>query len=185
MSNNNEHPNTPETNGIVARATAHRRIDAVCIAEMAKLVAKMLTESEACRRLGIRPRAWFDWKSRCGRSEKFGALLEAFRADRIDSLIAKIEAGADGVGLKAPDWRAAYCLLSIQDRHRFGPQAEAAPPPQVPQISVNVLLSLREKVYGIGADKPAGSVTAGPPRVLIGESSVPEPELKNITPGKP
>jgi len=128
MSTNNEHPNTPETSDIVTRALAHRRIDSTCIAGVAKLCAKMLTESEACRLLGIRPRAWFDWKSRCGRTEKFGALLEAFRADRLNSLIAQIEAGAKGVNMKQPDWRAAAHLLAVTgDKARFGPQAEAAP----------------------------------------------------------
>jgi hypothetical protein len=116
----NQPTDTPETSDIATRAMAHRRIDATCIAEMAKLVAKMLTESEACRRLGIRPRAWFDWKSRCGRTEKFAALLEAYRADRIEHLIDRIEKSADGVGVKYPDFRAALALLKITDQKRFG-----------------------------------------------------------------
>lgn len=124
----NQPGDTPETSDIVTRALAHRRIDSTCIAGVAKLCAKMLTESEACRLLGIRPRAWFDWKSRCGRTEKFAALLEAFRADRLNSLIAQIEAGAKGVNMKQPDWRAAAHLLAVTgDKHRFGPQAESAP----------------------------------------------------------
>jgi hypothetical protein len=53
-----------------------------------------LTESEACRQLGIQPRAWFNFKDRAGRGEKFKALLEAYRADRIESLIARIEKSA-------------------------------------------------------------------------------------------
>jgi hypothetical protein len=115
----NQPPNTAESGDISARARADRRIDAQTISEVARLCAKGLTESEACRRLGVKPRHWFDWKTRHNRLEKFNELLEAFRADRIDSLIEKIEKSADGKGLKQPDWRAAAHLLSIADARRF------------------------------------------------------------------
>src|ERR1017187_8478823 len=55
---------TANNDDILARATARRRIDATAIAGIAKLVAKNLTESEACRRLGIQPRVWFNFKDR-------------------------------------------------------------------------------------------------------------------------
>src|ERR1039457_2883174 len=84
-------PDTADSSDIVTRARGNRRIDATTISEIARLCAKQLTESEACRRLGIKPRHWFDWKTRHNRSERFSELLEAFRADRIDSLITKIE----------------------------------------------------------------------------------------------
>jgi hypothetical protein len=117
----NQTPDTPEALDILTRAMPRRKIDATCIAEMAKLVAKMLTESEACRRLGIKPRTWFDWKSRCGRDEKFSAMLEAYRARRFEGLIERIEASAEGTGgVKYPDWRAALALLKIGDQKRFG-----------------------------------------------------------------
>ena len=175
MSNNNEHPNTPKTSDIVTRALAHRRIDSTCIAGVAKLCAKMLTESEACRLLNVRPQSWFSWKSRHTRAEKFAALLEAFRADRIDSLIAKIEASADGVGMKQPDWRAAAFLLSVTDKHRFGSQAEAAP-----QAASGVNTLSDESMGRIlamlraGNAKPAASVTAGPPAALIVDAETTE-----------
>ena len=66
------------------------------------------------------PQAWFSWKSRHNRSEKFAALLEEFRAGRIDSLITKMESAADGVNMKQPDWRAAAALLKFVDLKRFG-----------------------------------------------------------------
>ena len=47
---------TANNDEILAGAIARRRIDATAIAGIAKLVAKNLTESEACRRLGIQPR---------------------------------------------------------------------------------------------------------------------------------
>jgi Transposase len=113
--------NTPATNGDTGNlpARARRRFDAQMICEIAQLCAKSLTEAEACRRLGVNPKSWFSFKSRCGRTEKFAALLEEFRAGRIESLIAKIENAADGIGLKQPDWRAAGHLLAIADARRF------------------------------------------------------------------
>ena len=132
----NQPGNTAQGCDIPTRTRATRRIDATTIAEIAKLVARQLTESEACRQLGIEPRHWFDWKSRSSRNERFAGLLEAYRANRIDDLITKIENGADGVGMRQPDWRAAAFLLSVTDKRRFGPQADATPMPQpVGQIS--------------------------------------------------
>jgi hypothetical protein len=110
----------PQAIDTPVRAMPGRKIDAVTIAEMAKLCAKMLTESEACRRLGIKPRTWFDFKSRAGRTQRFADLLEAYRAGRIEGLIDRIENSADGVGVKFPDWRAALALLKITDQRRFG-----------------------------------------------------------------
>ena len=166
MSNNNEHPNTPKTSDIVTRALAHRRIDSTCIAGVAKLCAKMLTESEACRLLGIRPRAWFDWKSRCGRTEKFAALLEAFRADRLNSLIEQIEAGAKGVNMKQPDWRAAAHLLSVTDKHRFGPQAEATPLPQPWNTLTDATMTKLLAMLRAGNAKPVIDVPASEPKQI-------------------
>jgi hypothetical protein len=173
MSNNTNQPT--DTAGSSYNPTRTRAIDGTTIAEIARLTAKMLTESEACRRLGINPRRWFDWKTRHNRAEKFAALLEAFRADRIDSLIAKIEASADGVGMKQPDWRAAAFLLSVTDKHRFGSQAEAAP-----QAASGVNTLSDESMGRIlamlraGNAKPAASVTAGPPAALIVDAETTE-----------
>jgi hypothetical protein len=103
-----------------SRTRANRRIDATTISEIARLCARQLSESEACRKIGIVPQAWFSWKARHNRSEKFAALLEEFRAGRIDSLVTKIESAADGVNMKQPDWRAAAALLKFVDLKRFG-----------------------------------------------------------------
>jgi hypothetical protein len=102
------------------RTRANRRIDSATISEIARLCARQLSESEACRKIGIKPQHWFSWKARHNRSEKFAALLEEFRAGRIDDLITKIEKSADGVGMKQPDWRAAAALLKFADMKRFG-----------------------------------------------------------------
>jgi hypothetical protein len=119
---------TPRT-----RAKPRRKIDPDVISAIARLCARSLTESEACRQIGINPRHWFDWKNRASRSDKFAALLEEFRAGRIDDLIAKIENAADGVNMKQPDWRAAAHLLAIADAKRFSDSGMR----NAVQISVN------------------------------------------------
>jgi hypothetical protein len=182
--NTNQPPDTGSNVNNDTRTRANRRIDAKTISGIARFCAKQLTESEACRLLNVRPQSWFSWKSRHNRAEKFAALLEAFHADRLNSLIEQIENGAKGVNMKQPDWRAAAHLLAVTgDMGRFGAKAEAPPPPQpANQLSDETMMRLLA-VLRTGNVKAAASVTAGPPRVLIGESSVPEPELEDITPG--
>ncbi|MDE2103525.1 MAG: hypothetical protein KGL39_40165 [Patescibacteria group bacterium] len=115
-----------------------RAIDGVTISEVARLCARLLTEAEACRQLGVNPQAWRNWKLRNRNSEKFGELLESFRANRIDDLISKIENSATGIGMKQPDWRAAAYLLQVTDR-RFNPSvAEGGA-----SVQVNVLTEAR------------------------------------------
>ena len=109
--------NTSKCDDIPARA--RRRFDEKSISAIARLVARSLTESEAARFLGYDPRAWFNFKARGRNDKRFCALLEKFRAERVDSLVARIEKSADGVGLKQPDWRAASALLSHVDPRRF------------------------------------------------------------------
>jgi len=116
---------TGDNGDIPARTRAKRRIDAKTIASIARLCAKSLTESEACRLLKITPKHWFNWKSRHKRAERFAALLEEFRAGRIQDLIARVEKSADGEGMKQPDWRAAAFLLSVADK-RFSTSGGAS-----------------------------------------------------------
>jgi hypothetical protein len=112
---------TAEASNSASRAPAARAIDGNTIAEMAKLCAKNLTESEAARRLSLRPGHWFEWKSRHNRTEKFKELFEAFRAGRIERLLDRIEESAEGKGgVKYADWRAAAALLKFYDSKRFG-----------------------------------------------------------------
>lgn len=160
-----ETPDTPETIDALTRAMPRRKIDATCIAEVAQLCAKkMLTESEACRKLNIKPRTWFDWKSRCGRTGKFAELLEAYRADRIESLIDRMEKSANGVDLKYPDWRAALALLKIIDQRRFGDNLTVQSGDPIIDVNVPGLPSVRmpqSEWHGI-VDKALKKVYAEP-----------------------
>jgi hypothetical protein len=111
----------PKSGNASTRAKPCRKITTATIAGMAKLVAKMLTESEACRRLGIKPQAWFDFKARGKNDEKWNELLEAYTAHRVEALIDRVEDSAYGLnGVKYPDFRAALALLKFTDKKRFG-----------------------------------------------------------------
>ena len=157
-------PDTATNKEHSARARPKRRIDGATIAEIAKLCAKQLTESEACRQLGIKPRQWFNWKDKHNRAEMFAELLEAFRADRIDQLISRIEKSAEGEGLKQPDWRAAQYLLSVVDRKRFSQSAPANEQPTMPpQVNVQVIAELSRLVFGEAEVNPAP-----PPKQIAG-----------------
>ena len=136
-------PNSPEqgmsteTNDYIsARTGAKRRIDAATISELAQLCAKQLTESESCRLLGLNPRQWLNWKHKHKRAEKFAALLEEFRAGRINDLLAKIENSASGINMKQPDWRAAAFLLSVADAKRFSTSGGAPAETVVNQTAI-------------------------------------------------
>ena len=164
---------TAETSEQPTRAKPHRKIDAATIAGMAKLCAKMLNESEACRRLGIRPKAWFDWKSRANRTARFAEMLEAFRADRIESLIDRIEKSANGTGgVKYPDWRAALAILKFTDQKRFGDTPAVAINP-MPVIQISIIHEQLKKVIGFDCDADVKALPSAP----VG-GTLPAPEQK-------
>jgi hypothetical protein len=173
MSKNTNQPMATGNNvNNVTRTRANRRIDAKTISEIARFCAKQLTESEACRLLNVRPQSWFSWKSRHNRAEAFADLLEEFRAGRIDGLIARIEASADGVGMKQPDWRAAAHLLSLVDAKRFsdsGMRASIEIGVGVnvqPIISDKKLTEILDRLYGSQNAKPVEIAASVEPKQI-------------------
>lgn len=168
---------THDTPRVRVKQLHKRAIDGVTIAEIARLCAKLLTEAEACRQLGVNPASWRNWKSRNRNSEKFAALLESFRANRIDDLISKIENSADGIGMKQPDWRAAAYLLQITDR-KFNPSAVAViEMQQAPVVNVHVFTAAVRQIYGDELARQlseAGQVKQLPP--ADSDHALPEPK---------
>ena len=136
----NKTENTAESSNTLVRAKARRKIDGKIIAQMARLVARNLTESEAARVCLLEPRHWFEWKSRAGRHEKWQAMMESFRAQQIDHWIKRMEQSADGRGgVKYPDWRSAAALLKFYSS-RFADSPRPEPAAQPPQVQVNILI---------------------------------------------
>jgi len=107
---NSEQPKSP----------AKRKLTLTDIKAVARLCARGLTESEACRQLGwFEPKAWFVFKSRGKNDSRFEAELEKLKAERIDYLIGTIEKSAAGENMKQRDWRAGQYLLTTMDKERF------------------------------------------------------------------
>ena len=123
--------NTQNSEDIPARART-RKLTITTIRQIAKLVARGLTESEACRRLGIEPHAWFNFKTKAKNDSRFSAELETAQAADFDQNIQGIEAAGAGKGLKQPDWRARAWLLTVKAPKRFSDAAQRA------QLDVNV-----------------------------------------------
>ena len=133
-----------------------RRITPADVESIAKLLTVCrLTESEACAHLGIKPVAWFHWKSVQSNARRHDNILSRVRAAHVASCIANIQNGAAGVGNhKRADWRASDRLLGIMDPSRFGQQQAQQPSQQPSQAptTVNVWIDL---AY---AKPPAGQV---------------------------
>jgi hypothetical protein len=117
--------NTQNSEDIPARART-RKLTITTIRQIAKLVARGLTESEACRRLGIEPHAWFNFKSKAKNDSRFKAELETADADRIHNCIEGIEDAGEGKGMRQKDWRANAWLLSTSHPKRFSDAAQRA-----------------------------------------------------------
>ena len=146
---------------------------------MAKLCAKMLNESEACRRLGIRPKAWFDWKSRANRTARFAEMLEAFRADRIESLIDRIEKSANGTAelnilIGARPWP----FFDFTDQKRFGETPAVAINP-CPAVTINLIHDQLKRVIGFASDADVKALPAAPVGEPLPAQIEIKPERKN------
>ena len=120
-------------------------IDAQAIAEL--VISAKMTEREACLNLNVNPDQWAVWKCRHKESERFESLCARLRGSEIAHSMRTIRNCGDGVGMKQPDWRAHAFRLSVIAPDRFA-QTQAQPGTSQPQISVNVLLALSDKVYG-------------------------------------
>ena len=96
--------------------------DAVAIADM---VAKRMTEAEACETLDINPRHWYRYKERAGKRPKIDALLTRMRARQIKAHIENMEDAEHGRNGHRIDWRPSLELLRIKAPERFGQQQPA------------------------------------------------------------
>src|SRR5512146_2661811 len=84
-----------------------RKITLHDVKEMAKLVAKGHTETEASLLCGFPVRQWFRWKERNKSAGKFDTLLAGMKAQRIANNLAQIDKAATGTCGVRHDWRAA------------------------------------------------------------------------------
>ena len=90
------------------------------IAAMCDCLAQRMTEREGCQVLGVNEATWYRWKSHAKNSARLSRYLDRITAQKIQTHIANIEAGAVGAGPhKRADWRASLARLSLLDPSRF------------------------------------------------------------------
>lgn len=114
------------TNEVIdTRGRVKSKITLALLKQIAELVARyLLTEKEACNRLGVNLRTWYDFRARNGRNELYARILEQMHANQIVSGVTRIEDCAHGRnGARYPDWRASQYLLQVKDK-RFRDQRE-------------------------------------------------------------
>lgn len=121
---------TPAPIDAVARTGKRSKITKADLQNMAELVAKRLTEVEACAVLNIRARSWYNWKSRHKNQTEFGELLARVRGAYLQAHLKNIEAAGVGEGPhKRADWRASDRLLALAAPERFAASQQSPEPP--------------------------------------------------------
>lgn len=96
-----------------------RKLTMQDVKAVAELVAKRLTETEACLQLEINPQQWFQFKNRSKRSEKFESTVSRVKGAKIQACMETLEEAGKAVNAKTgiPEWRAADRFLErIDDR---------------------------------------------------------------------
>jgi hypothetical protein len=118
---------------------------------MAKLVAKRLTEVEACGVLGIKIQAWKNWKMRVGKDLAFEDLLARVRGKQLEAHLRNIEDAERGKGAhERADWRASAHLLKVKSPERFGDQQASPVQVTVNSVSADEVIRLLGKAYASG-----------------------------------
>ena len=118
-----------------------RRITLADVEEMAKLMAKRITETGACLIIGIKPETWFTFKSRGNNNSKFSNILARVRESQLKSHLENIEA------FQIKDWRASHALLQLKAPERFGAQQGASGQPITAIISDQAMRSIMDRLY--------------------------------------
>jgi hypothetical protein len=118
-----------------------RRITLADVEEMAKLMAKRITETGACLIIGIKPETWFTFKSRGNNNSKFSNILARVRESQLKSHLENIES------FQVKDWRASHVLLQLKAPERFGAQQGASQQAITAIISDTAMRSIMDRLY--------------------------------------
>ncbi len=115
------------------------------VRQIAVLVAKRMTETEACAVIGLKPKQWFDWKSIKSRQSQFAELITQVRGQYLNARLGEIEQSAKGEGMKQRDWRAAAWLAQVSGGDRYSTTGTG----KAENLTVNVIGDDRlDKVLG-------------------------------------
>jgi hypothetical protein len=120
----------------VVRTRRRAQITVKDLKAIVALVAKRLTEREACECIGVRPRTWYQWRERHENQSEYEGLLTRARAKYLAGNLEQIECAAAGKGGHRADWRAADRLNAILKPEVYGLGAQV-PAPQAPMLLDN------------------------------------------------
>lgn len=139
-----------------------RKLTLADVEAVAERVTKFrLNESQACYRLNINPKQWFQFKQRHKVQGQFEAMIDAIRAAQIENCVQVIDEHGDGVEYtalnkqgevvtltKPGDWRAkAWIAERVLSPEVFGDRQGSQTNVNVSIVPSNVLDSLLAKVY--------------------------------------
>ncbi len=115
------------------------------IEQIAVMVAKRMTETEACAVVGLDPMSWFKAKHRHLKDGKFEKLVVQVRGQYVNARLTEIEQSARGEGMKQRDWRAAAWLAQVSGGDRYSTTGTG----KAENLTVNVIGDDRlDKVLG-------------------------------------
>lgn len=109
------------------------------IEQIAILVAKRMTETEACAVLGLDAQHWFQVKCRKMADGRFEKLVAQVRGQYVNARLTEIEQSARGEGMKQRDWRAAAWLAQVSGGDRYSTAGNA----RSENLTVNVIADER------------------------------------------
>ena len=98
--------------------TIRRKITHADVQEMARLMAKRITETGAALIIGIKPETWFHFKAKPKNQAKFEQILMHVREAQLEGHLDNIER------FQIKDWRASEALLRLKSPERFGQRTE-------------------------------------------------------------
>lgn len=159
----------------VKRKPKSCRIDTNDALAIADLVAKRLTEKEACILLNIEPTAWFTYKSRNKDCDIFSNAVARIRAEKVRAHLENIESAGYGLNGHRADWRASDRYLERIDPARFNDRL-AMLPSETDAIADTLLAKMLERAYAHQAPaKQVSQVAANDAQVIdVQGSSVQE-----------
>lgn len=176
MSEPQKKSETESVNALVEQAKPSARRPKIRFEDcdlVAQLVAKRLTETEACAVLGLNPAQWYNWKTKRRNEGRFDAELARIRGSKVRACIETLEEAGTRTNPKTGmiDWRAHDRLLDRLDPQRFGPQPmQINNVVQVHGLS-NDLVDAARQVFLKRSETPQPVVSCGQPSQPVTQPS--------------
>jgi len=123
-------------------------VDAIC-----RLTARGMTEKQSVAKLGINETQWWTWKTR--HKDKFEKAFTRIKANRIDNMLANMEAHANGDEARniRSDWRCSAALLAFTAPDQFGTKQQDVQ--AAPTLQITISQELAKSIFAPLIGQPA------------------------------